>query len=112
MFTTIYNALKPHNVYPPGKHTGLCTEPYVVVKEKGLIPTVGNKLGNNLIDIILFVPIGSYPVMKTYRAAVVATLKTVSGLRKTGFETPQIPDNDVEAYTMSVEYTTLKRLEE
>ncbi len=112
MFKEIFDALKPLGVYPPGKHKGLCTEPHVVVKESGTMAVVGNKLGNAVIDVILFVPIESYIQMNPYRAQVVAVLKSIPGLRKTGFETSIIPDAEVEAYTMKLEYTKLKRLEE
>ena len=111
MFKVLYDLLKDHNPYPPGKHTGLCESNYLVIKEGMTSPDFGgNKTGASDIDIILFVPIDSYVAMKDYRDAVVATLK--GHLRKTGVETPIIPDNDKKAYTMSIGYKFLKRLEE
>ena len=45
--------------------------------------------------------------MKQIRAA----LKEVLDLRKTGFETPAITDDDKKAYTSSIEYVIIKKLE-
>jgi hypothetical protein len=38
-------------------------------------------------------------------------LREIPSLRKTGSETPAIVDDDVRAYTASMEYIVIKRLE-
>lgn len=114
MWKTIFDKLKQENLnpYPPGQHQGLCTEPYVVVKEGNQIPSIqSNRLGQKVIDIIVFVPLISYVALDPYVRNVRTALKGINGLRKTGTETPAITDDAKEAYTMSIEYIILKELE-
>ncbi|WP_313758562.1 hypothetical protein [Tissierella sp.] len=69
MWQEIYTKLKENNLnpYPPGKHKGLCEEPYVVIKEGTQIPSINsNRLGQKVIDIIVFVPLDSYIAVDIY----------------------------------------------
>ena len=114
MFKIIYDKLKEKGLspYPPGKHEGLCVTPYCVVKEGTQIPSIqSNRLGQKVIDIIVFVPAASYIGLDPYVKSIRAALKELPYLRKTGFETPAIPDDDKKAHTMSIEYTIIKKLE-
>lgn len=114
MWEIIFDKLKEKglNPYPPGKHTGLCTTPYCVVKEGNQIQsTQSNRLGQRVIDIIVFVPMNSYPAIEPYVKSIRGALKELLNLRKTGFETHIIPDKDKEAYTTSLEYVIMKKLE-
>lgn len=114
MLKEIYLHLKDKglNPYFPGQHKGECTEPYVVIKLGAQRPSVqSNKLGQRLMDFIMFVPIADYKRVETYRKDVIEALKELKYLRKTGSETPAIADEDKKAYTFSVEYTILKKLE-
>lgn len=114
MWKIIFNKLKEKNLnpYPPGQHGGLCITPYVVVKEGTQIPSIqSNRLGQKVIDIIVFVPLGSYIALDPYVKSIRLALKEVSILRKTGFETPAITDDEKKAYTMSIEYVIMKKLE-
>lgn len=100
------------NPYPPGTHSGLCTIPYCVVKDGSQFPTINsNRLGYSLIDLIIFVPVSSYVALGTYAKNIRIAMKELTNLRKTGNETPPVPDSEKEAYTMSIEYQILKKLE-
>lgn len=114
MWEAIFNKLKDDklNPYPPGKHEGICTKPYCVVKEGNQIPSIqSNRLGQRVVDIIVFVPLSSYIKLDPYMKQIRSALKSLPNLRKTGFETPAITDNDKKAYTSSIEYTIQKKLE-
>ena len=114
MWKIVFDKLKEDNLnpYPVGKHTGLCEKPYCVVKEGVQMPNFRtNQLGQRTIDIILFVPIASYVSLDPYTKLIRASLKDIKHIRKTGLETPAIPDDDKQAYTSSIEYIVMKKLE-
>lgn len=114
MWKKIYDKLKQEglNPYPPGKHQGDCLKRYCVVKENTQVPYFNsNKLGYKTIDIIVFVPIDSYIAIEPYVKEIKVALKELNFLRKTGNETPVIPDDSVNGYTTSIEYQILKKLE-
>ncbi len=114
MWQDIYTKLKEKNLnpFPPGQHKGKCEEPYVVIKEGTQISSINtNKLGQRVIDIIIFVPLNSYIEIDPYVKKIRAALKELPYLRKTGGETPIITDDEKEAYTMSIEYVLQKKLE-
>ena len=114
MWKTIYDKLKAYNLnpYPPGIHKGICTEKYCVVREGTQIPSLKtNKLGQSVMDIILFIPYTDYPSLEAYKVLVRAALAELDYLRKTGFESPAITDDTEESITMSIEYVLQKKLE-
>ena len=114
MWQTIYTELikKGLNAYAPGQHEGLCTERYCVVLEGSQVPYFRSyRTGYQLIDIILFVPLASYIQVKPYAEEIKAALRELPFLRKTGNETPVITDDQVKAYTTSIEYQIIKKLE-
>lgn len=114
MWRTIFNKLRDKglNPYPPGQHEGLCEKRYCVVKENTQVSFFNsNKTGYRSIDIILFVPLNSYIQVEPYAQEIRSAIKEITSLRKTGYESPIIPDNDKKAYTTSIEYQILKKLE-
>lgn len=114
MWKIIFDKLeeKGLNPYPPGQHEGECTERYCVIKENSQVPFFNNnKTGYRLIDIILFVPISSYIQVEPYAKKIRAAMEELISLRKTGNETPIIIDDEKKAYTMSIEYQIMKKLE-
>lgn len=114
MWKIIFDKLreKDLNPYPPGKHEGICKEPYCVVKEGSQIPSLqSNRLGQRVVDIIIFVPLNSYVALEPYAKKIKEALKELPNLRKTGSETPVITDDGKEAYTTSIEYVIQKKLE-
>ena len=114
MWQTIFTKLKDKglNPYAPGQHTGKCTEKYCVIREGPQVPYFrSNRTGYRLIEILVFVPLASYIQIKPYMDEIKTALAELSFLRKTGNETPIITDNEVEAYTTSIEYQIIKKLE-
>lgn len=114
MWKVIYNKLKEKglNPYPPGKHRGECEEKYCVIRENNQVPYYySNKVGYKLIDIVLFVPLNSYIEVETYMLEIREAMKELIFLRKTGNETPIIVDDSKKAYTTSIEYQIIKKLE-
>lgn len=114
MWKVIFDKLKEKglNPYPPGKHKGECKERYCVVKENSQVPYFNsNKIGYRLVDVILFVPLNSYIQVEPYINEVREAMKELAFLRKTGNETPIITDDTKKAYTTSIEYQIIKKLE-
>lgn len=114
MWKKIYLKLqeKGLNPYAPGQHEGLCIERYCVVRESSQVPFFrSNRTGYRLIDIIIFVPVSSYIKVKPYTEEIKAAMKELPFLRYTGNETPIITDDEVKAYTTSLEYQIIKTLE-
>jgi hypothetical protein len=111
MWQNIYLHLKNKgiDVYSIGQKQGLCNDPYVVVKESGQYPLSSNKQGYDLVDIIIFYPVGSYSQLFSYKNDIKNYLAELKYLRKTGNETPVIIDDEVKGYTTSVEYQVLKK---
>lgn len=114
MIANIYDKLKIEglNPYFIGQHKGECDKSFLIIREGNQLPSIGsNQTGQQILDIILFVPARSYIQMNPYRDKVKAALKELSYLRKTGLETPTIADDEKKAYTMSIEYTLQLKLE-
>lgn len=114
MYKRIYLKLKEKglNPYPIGGHKGECRENYCVIREDTQIPSINtNRLGVKRVDIILFVPIGSYIEVEEYAREIRKAMQELKFLRKTGMETPIIIDDEKKAYTMSIEYVLQKKLE-
>lgn len=109
----IYTTLKESglDVYFSGQHKGLCKTPYVVVKESNQSPELGTRvIGRRIVDIMIYIPIGSYIAIESYREKVKRALLNSSFLRYTGFETPIIIEEDIKAYSTSFEYEIMKEL--
>lgn len=114
MVRNIYNHLKEKglNPYLIGQHKGVCEEPFVIIREGTQMPSFrSRRVGQKVIDIILFGPINSYVVLIPYRENIIEALKELKCLRKTGTETQTIVDDDKKAYTTSIEYILIKKLE-
>ena len=114
MWKIIYDKLRENNLnpYAPGQHKGFCFKPYCIIKEGLQMPSIqSNKVVQKTIDIIVFVPIRSYKEIEPYVNKIRLVLKELKFLRKTGFESPIITDDEKKAYTMSIEYVLQKKLE-
>ena len=114
MIQEIYNHLKNKNLNPyfPGQHRGECEEPFVIVMEGTQMPSIqSNRIGQQVMDFIVFVPVNSYIAVGPYVKKIRAALKELTYLRKTGLETPVITDDDKKAYTTSIQYVIQKKLE-
>ena len=56
MFTQLYKHLKENgfDVYSIGQHEGICTKPYIVIKENGESEIVGTSLTNDIVELLIY----------------------------------------------------------
>jgi hypothetical protein len=112
----IYTALKSSgcNPYWPGQHKGQCKENYVVIK--GPAGDAASKIGkNDILDLILFAP--RPELSDGQRASIVpllefkqAIINVITSLGyKFAHDTPVIPDDEVMAYSCSLQYQIYRR---
>ena len=111
MFELIYNRLKDggFDVYSIGQHEGLCTDPYVVIKEDGENVLNGASVSAAVVSIIIFYPIGRYSEVAEYVHGVRECLCELDWLKGTGELTGFAIDHDVRAYTCTIFYEVYKR---
>lgn len=91
------------SVHFPSTKNGKCENPYVVLKDMGQSSRSGYN-GSSLIHAILFTPINNYESMNTFIDEVKNVLKNVETVKFTGLQTPILPQDDIEAFTTSLEY--------
>lgn len=110
-FEQIRNVLQNNgfDVYSIGQHTGTCKNPYVVIKENGQSRHAGLPINNELIDIIVFYPLGSYSQVMPYLKKADKCIRSIKELKPTHIITPVIVDNEKKAYTASIQYQIYKR---
>lgn len=100
------------NPYFIGQHQGECEKEFAVIRKGTQLSSImNNKTGQQIVDIILFVPARSFIEMETYATKIRTALKELNYLRKTGLETPVIAEDEKKAYSMSIEYVLQKKLE-
>ena len=78
MFAQIYKHLKNNgfDVYSIGQHEGICTNPYIVVKENGESEIVGTSLTNDTVELLIYYPVGRYSELSSYKKRILNTIKT------------------------------------
>lgn len=102
-----------YEVYSLGQKRDKCTDSYIVLKENGTHALDSNVNGYKLFDVIIYHPKTNYSTLELYANDVKKALKDkeiTQFLRPTGNETPSILDNEVEGYTISIEYQQFKNL--
>lgn len=109
----IYDKLKADGLSPffPGQKVGVCKAPYTVILEGTQFPMNSRYVGNQKVDILIYVPVASYIALDLYRKSIVNSLNSLDFFKKTGFETSVIIEDDIDAYSKSLEYVILKKLE-
>ncbi len=110
MYKQIYKHLQNNGfrVFAIGQHTGVCKEPYAVIKERGQTPYL-TSLIKQYIDIIVFFPLGNYSQMEEYVQMVEDCLNELKELKKTHIVTPAVIDDSVKAYSVSISYNITKK---
>ncbi len=113
MFSQIYKHLKNNgfDVYSIGQHEGICSNPYIVVKENGVSEVVGKSLINDVVELLIYYPIGKYSELATYKKRILNTMKYMSRVRRVMDPAPTIIDDDKKAYTTSFTYKKIKTKE-
>ena len=113
MFAQIYKHLKNNgfDVYSIGQHEGICTNPYIVVKENGESEIVGTSLTNDIVELLIYYPVGTYSKLNEYKQSVLYTMKLLKGTRRVIDPMPTIIDDDKKAYMTSFPYKKIKTKE-
>ena len=113
MFAQIYKYLKENgfDVYSIGQHKGICTNPYIVVKENGESEIVGTSLTNDIVELLIYYPVGTYSKLNEYKQSVLYTMKLLKGIRRVIDPMPTIIDDDKKAYMTSFTYKKIKTKE-
>lgn len=112
MITKLFDYLYENgiDVYFIGQKKGKCLSNYVVIKDSGTVPTVNNDLGIQVIDLYCYVPHDKYTETEKFRKKIKEIMKGFKSLRRTGTETPAIADDDVKAFSFSIEFENQKLL--
>ncbi|CEH34715.1 hypothetical protein [Romboutsia lituseburensis] len=113
MFIELYKHLKEKgfDVYSIGQHEGICSSPYLVIKENTEMDIVGTSFNNELIDIIIYYPKGSYSKLNPYLKSVKGSMAEINKLKRAYDPTPIVIDDEKEAYTTSFSYKKIKKKE-
>ena len=113
MFTEIYKHLKNNgfDVYSIGQHKGICKGPYLVIKENGTSEIVGTSLNNDLVEIMIYYPIGTYSKLNEYKQSTLYAMKLLKGIRRVIEAMPTVIDDDKKAYMTSFTYRKIKTKE-
>lgn len=111
MFEQIYKylKLKGFDVYSIGQHEGICSDPYLVIKENGESEIAGTNLSNDVVEILIYYPIGSYSTLEDYCINLKDSMKEISKLRRVLNPSPTIIDDDKKAYMTSYYYRKIKQ---
>ncbi|MGX4600245.1 hypothetical protein [Faecalimicrobium sp. JNUCC 81] len=113
MFKEIYIFLKEKgfDVYSIGQHEGICSSPYLVLKESTEMDVVGTSFSNDLLDVIIYYPIGKYSELGMYLKKVNSALKEIKKIKRAYDPTPIVIDDDKKSYTTSLSYRKIKKKE-
>lgn len=113
MFTQIYRHLKDNgfDVYSIGQHKGICTNPYIVIKENGESEIVGTSLTNDIVELLIYYPVGTYSKLNEYKQSILYTMKLLKGIRRVVEPMPTIIDDDKKAYMTSFTFRKIKTKE-
>ena len=113
MFTQIYRHLKDNgfDVYSIGQHKGICTNPYIIIKENGESEIAGTSLTNDIVELLIYYPVGTYSKLNEYKQSILYTMKLLKGIRRIVEPMPTIIDDDKKAYMTSFTFRKIKTKE-
>lgn len=113
MFTQIYRHLKENgfDVYSIGQHKGICESPYIVIKENGESEIIGTSLTNDIVELLIYYPIGTYSKLNEYKQSTLYSMKLLKGIRRVVEAMPTIIDDDKKAYMTSFTYRKIRTKE-
>ena len=113
MFTQIYKHLKENgfDVYSIGQHKGICKSPYIVIKENGESEIIGTSLTNDIVELLIYYPIGTYSKLNEYKQSTLYAMKLLKGIRRVVEAMPTVIDDDKKAYMTSFTYRKIKTKE-
>lgn len=113
MFTELYRYLKTKgfDVYSIGQHEGICSSPYLVIKENGESDIAGTSYINDLVEILVYYPKGKYSSLSSYTDKLKSEMKNYKKWKRVIDPMPVIIDDDKKAYMTSYTYRKLKMKE-
>lgn len=113
MFAELYKYLKKKgfDVYSVGQHEGICSSPYLVIKENGESDVSGTSYIKYIVEILVYYPKGSYSLMSTYTEKLKKDMKLFSTVKRIIDPMPTILDDDKKAYMTSYYYKKIKMKE-
>ena len=97
------------DVYFIGQKKGNCTKKYIVIKDDGVMPILGNKTGVQVIDIIGYVPETRYTEIEEFKNNIKELMKGFNA-RPTGQESPILLEDRIKAYSFVLTYEIQKLL--
>ena len=110
MFSELYIYLKEKgfDVYSIGQHQGTCSSPYLVIKENGESDVAGTSYINDLVEILVYYPIGRYSSLSSYTDKLKSEMNVYKKLKRVIDPMPVIIDDDKKAYMTSYTYKKIK----
>lgn len=105
----IYKHLKSKgfDVYSLGQHKGLCTSPYIVLRNNGSITQYG--VADRRYEILMYVPFDKYSQMEEFTESVKDAMSELfPHVKLADDEQPHYPDDDVNGYMTSIIYSAPK----
>jgi hypothetical protein len=111
MFEELYKhlKLKGFGVYSIGQHEGICTEPYLVIKEMGTTSTLEKNVNKELVEVYVYYPKGRYSSVRTYLDEVESSMNEIKGIEPAYQPTPILIDDDKQAYFTRLSYEKKKK---
>lgn len=111
MFKLVARVLmaKGVDIYSIGQHKGLCTTPYVVIKENTDNSTISKNINRGIVDLHIYYPIGSYSKVMPYIESVLNIMDNIAELKPVYDGVPIITDDEKQAYTTRLSYQILKK---
>lgn len=108
MLTNIVDTLTAAGIsaYMPGKHEGKCLSAYVMAADGGVIRT-GKTTGRHIYQLYVYVPMDRPSTLTAQVASVRDAVKTLTSLRQTGDQSPDMIDEELGAYCVTLEYSAL-----
>lgn len=108
MHTNIVDRLTAAGIaaYLPGKHAGQCKSAYAAVEDGGIVQT-GKTTGRHVYQITAMVPVSAPSAMNALLSSIRTAMSGMTALRPTGGQMPDVIDEEVGAYCVTLEYSAL-----
>lgn len=108
----IYQHLKKEGfkIYSPGQKHDECTEPYLVLKDAGILDVPGISSVQYLYEVLCYVPQKSYSLLDSYVGSVKRSLDGLFPMiRPTYVQTPSYLDDIVKGHMVSIQYMNYRK---
>lgn len=108
----IFDKLREHgvDVYSPGRKTGECTSPYVVIKDAGRVASTEISSSQDLYDLMCYVPKDQYSTLEGFVDNIEAIMDELFPMvRPMNFRTASFYDDTVKGHMMSTQYYNWKK---